>query len=219
MRNDRQKAELLRLKGTSYRVISQKLGIPVSTLSTWFKRAAWSSQIKEKLSQEIRTPSGKTIRTMAEANRRRWLQWREQGRAEADQEFFSLRQEPLFLAGLSLYWAIGDKVLENNVVKLSSADPDIIRVFFGFLATYAKVQPDTVQVRTVLYPDLIENVQKNFWSRATGIPGALFKKSVRLGGRFPKKRNSYGVCLVTVNNRYLKEKICRWIELYRAELR
>lgn len=218
MRNDRQKAELLRLKGMSYRAISQKLCIPVSTLSTWFKRAAWSSQIKEKLSQEIRTPSGKTIRAMAEANRRRWSQHREQGRAEADQEFVSLRQESLFLAGLGLYWAIGDKVLENNVVKLSSADPDIVRVFFGFLKAYAKVQSDAVQVRMVLYPDLIENVQKNFWSRATGIPGSLFKKPIRLGGRSPKKRNSYGVCLVMANSRYLKEKICRWVELYRADL-
>ena len=41
MRKDKKKAISLRLSGKSYNEISTKLGVPKSTLSSWFRREKW----------------------------------------------------------------------------------------------------------------------------------------------------------------------------------
>lgn len=216
MRKDKVKAYELRRKNKSYSEISRLLSIPKSTLNSWFKREEWSQVIRDQLGRETSFAFPKRLASIRKANRNRWLTIHESYRQAGEQEFESLKSDPLFLASLMLYWGGGDKNLEGPNgprVKIANNDPRLIQVFYYFLTNVLAVPDHKISLWLLLYPDLSEEMQKKFWSKATGIPLIRFKKSQYIKGRHPKKRLSYGVCNLLVNSRELKEKIMVWLEL------
>lgn len=216
MRKDHQKAENLRRSGKSYKEISEVLGIPTATLSGWFKNLGWSIEIRNRLRAKASFSYPEKLKLMVTATKKKWTDWHKECQQKAIEEFPALKTASLFTAGLMLYWGEGDKILENGKVRLSSSDPKIIKTFYYFLKLL-KVSDDKIYVNLILYPDLIDLVQKNLWSKSIGIPISKFKKSVYIQ-RKHKTKKSAGVCMIGLNSRELKEKILKWIELYHNDL-
>ncbi len=213
MRKDREKAFILRRLGKSYKQIRTELGIPIATLSDWFKLESWSYEIRNKLASEASLANPEKIKLMVEATKEKWQRIHKMWQQEAVKEFPRLKNNHLFIAGLMLYWGEGDKKLENGQVSLSNNDPDLIRLFYLFLTKAINTPAEKIRINLLLYPDLIDKVQKNLWSKATKIHLNRFKKSTTIQGRHPTKRNSYGVCIIRVNSRQLKEKVIKWLDL------
>lgn len=213
MRKDREKAIELRRSGKSYKQIRAKLGIPIATLSDWFKSEPWSYEIKNILASQASLSNPIKIKLMIKSTKQKWQKIHRQWQEEAIREFPKLKNNSLFMAGLMLYWGEGDKKLENGQVVVSNSDPHLIRLFYLFLIRAINIPPEKISMRLLLYPDLIDSVQKNLWSKATKIPLDLFKKSTTIQGRHPTKRNSYGVCMIRIHSRQLKEKIIKWLNL------
>ncbi len=213
MQTNKEKAIEFRRKGMSYSQISGELGTPKSTLAGWFKHESWSHEIKNRLSLEVSWSNPQALAMLAQANRERWEKAHKQYQDEATQEFTILKDSPLFISGVMLYWGEGDKVLKNGQVKLSNTDPAMIEIFYRFLLSLSVAQ-ENIKIWLLLYPDLVDTVQKKFWSRATRVPLSQFKKSIYIQGRHPTRRLSYGVCNIYVSSRRLKEKMIKWIELY-----
>lgn len=218
MRKDKAKAEQLRRSGKSYKKISEKLGIPIATLSDWFRNAPWSIEIKNKLAGEESLANPNKLQLMVAATKKKFAKLHEEYRLEAIQEFPSLKNNPLFIAGLMLYWGEGDKKVENSRIRLSNSEPGMIKVFYIFLLEIMKIQKEKIKLDLLLYPDLIEEPIKRLWSSATGIPLSQFRKSVFIKGRHPTRRLSYGVGTVGVGGRKYKEKLIEWIKLAEREL-
>lgn len=219
MRKDKEKAIQLRRQGKSYKKIRTELGIPIATLSDWFKRESWSYEIKNKLISDTSLANPEKIRLMVEANKERWQKLYQLWQKEAVQEFAKLKNNDLFLAGLMLYWGEGEKSSKSPHVKLTNSDPEMIRVFYKFLTEIAKIPKEKISAWLLLYPDLVDSVQKNFWSKAVGIPIEKFNKSIYITGKYPSRRLSYGVCSIQFSNRALKERILKWLELYQNYFR
>ena len=213
MRKDKEKAIQLRRQGKSYKKIRTELGIPMATLSDWFKRESWSYDIKIKLASEVSLANPRKLELMVRATKQKWQKIHKEWQEKAIKEFPKLKNNPLFIAGLMLYWGEGDKKLENGQVSLSNSDPHLIRLFYVFLTKTLNVPSEKIRMNLILYPDLIDKVQKNIWSNATKIPLDLFKNSTTIQGRHPTKRNSYGVCIIRVCSRQLKEKVIKWLGL------
>ena len=213
MRKDKEKAFALRRSGKSYKQIRAELTIPIATLSEWFKRESWSYEIKNRLASQASLANPEKIRLMVRATKQKWQKIHQQWKEEAIEEFPKLKNDPLFMAGLMLYWGEGDKKLENGQVAVSNSDPHLIRLFYLFLTKVIDTPLEKISLRLLLYPDLIDSVQKNLWSRATKIHPDRFKKSTTIQGRHPTKRKSYGVCIIKVSSRQLKEKIVKWLDL------
>ena len=218
MNKNKEKATLLRHQGMSYKKIRDELGVPVSTLAGWFKNEPWSQAIKSRLSSQVSWANPQTLKLLVRANRERWKNKHQEYRAAAVKEFQGYKDDPLFLAGVMLYWGEGEKQQKSSVLRLSNSEPEMIKIFNLFLIKILGLSPDKVFVWLLLYPDLVDSVQKNFWSRATGIPVGQFKKSIYIKGRHPTKRLSYGVCTVYVSSRALKERMLKWLELYQNHL-
>lgn len=218
MRKNKEQAIQLRLRGKSYKQIRNELGIATSTLAGWFKDEPWSQEIKNRLSKQVSWSNPKSLELLVQANRERWRLKHEEYRTAASREFIKLKDDPLFLAGIMLYWGEGEKQRKSSVVRLSNSEPEMIKIFNLFLIKSLKISPDKVYSWLLLYPDLVDTVQKNFWSKATGIPKENFKKSIYIKGRHSKKRLSYGVGTVAVNSRALKERMLTWLELYQNYL-
>lgn len=215
MRKDKEKAFELRRAGKSYKQIRAEVSIPIATLSDWFKNEEWSQEIKSKLVSEASLANPIKIKLMAVATREKWQKIHELWQQEAVSEFPKLKDNPLFISGIMLYWGEGDRILKNGKVRLANSDPEMIKLFYKFFLIIG-IPNEKIYASLILYPDLIDRVQKNLWSKLTRIPLSQFKNSVVIKGRRATRRSSYGVCQVCVNSRQLKEKIMKWIELYQS---
>lgn len=220
MRKDREKAVALRQKGKSYAKITKKLGIPKATLSNWFRDQSWSVLTRDSLSTPSRLDTAQKIKKMALANRQRWAKWRQDARDKALKEFPTRQKDPLFLPAILLYWSRGDLNPKNSTIRFSTNDPDMLKLMFSFFSRLSApvIPADKISCRLYLYPDLPDLAQKNFWSKTTGIPFASFKKSSILAGKPRAKRKSFGICIVSIYNRLLKEKLLQWIVLLKNSL-
>ena len=194
MRKDKEKAVELRHQNKSYKSISRELNIPLGTLAGWFRNELWSQEIRDKLGIEQSLSFPKRLQAMMKANKERWSKIHQNYRDQAKNEFVNRKDNPLFIAGLMLYWGEGDKGSKSSQVKLANTDPAMIRIFYTFLKDVIAVPKEKIHIWLLLYPDLLDNVQKNFWSKATGVPLSQFKNSIYIQGRHPTKRLSYGVC-------------------------
>lgn len=218
MRKDKEEATQLRRLGKSYKQISRELGIATSTLAGWFKNEPWSQKVKARLSLEVSWSNPRSLELLLQANRERWKLRHQEYRTAAVREFDRLKDDPLFLAGMMLYWGEGEKQQKSSQVRLSNSEPEMIKIFNLFLTKRLKIPAEKVSAWLLLYPDLVDSVQKNFWAKATGLSLGQFKKSIYIKGRHPTKRLSYGVCTIYISSRALKERILKWLELYQNYL-
>lgn len=218
MRKDKVRAYELRRQNKSYSQISKLLGIPKSTLTDWFKDEEWSKKIRNKLGKEYSLFSPKRLEAVVKANKKRWANIHQEYRDAGEKEFETLKNNPLFLAGVMLYWGEGEKSPKMSRLKLANTDPSMIKIFYIFLKDVIKVPKDKILIWLLLYPDLVDDMQKRFWNRATGIPLSQFKSSIYIRGRHPTKRLSYGVCNIYVCSREFKEKMMVWLDLYQKML-
>src|SRR3989344_2824310 len=218
MRKERHKAEEMRKNGRSYAEISNVLKIPKSTLSLWFANEPWSQTVRKKRTYEAARKASIRARQLPKAVRRYWQNIHTQYRTEAAQDFLALSKQAHFLAGIVLYWTRGDTSPANSQVRFTSNDPDMIRAFHSFLLNNNLADQDHIKMRLLLYPDLIDNVQKSTWARVLGIPTATFQKSIIIKRAKKTKRFSSGSCMILIHSRKLKEKLLKWIELYQGML-
>jgi hypothetical protein len=156
---------------------------------------------------------------MAQANKARWLKWREDECINSIYEFESLKDNPLFIAGIMLYWAEGDGNLDNANTRLTNTDPRMVRMFIDFALQVCNVPIENVKIGLIIYPDIIENVCKEFWNKYLGIPFNQFYKTQLIEGKIKEKKLEHGICMVRIGGTALKIRIHTWINLYVSKMR
>jgi len=219
MRKDKEKATELRRLGKSYKEISRILDIPTATLCGWFKNLDWSIEIRNRLGANASFAYPEKLKLMVAATKKKYALLHEKYRQEAAREFGELKKNRLFLSGLMLYWGEGERNPKSSQVRLGNSDPLMIKTFYLFLKKAVHMPESKIGAWLLLYPDLIESVQKKFWCASTGLPANIFKKSIYIKGKHPTKRMAYGVCTLYVSSRALKERMLKWIELAADDLR
>jgi hypothetical protein len=218
MRNDQHLAIELRKKGASYNRICKELNIPKSTMHYWFKDLKWSQKIKGELTRKAKIQAIKRLRAVVQAQKKRWEAYKKQHQEEAREEFPILKSNPLFLAGLMLYWGEGDSNPKHQV-RLSNIDPRMIKLFNDFLEKICEVPKEKIRLSLIIYPDLVDTKCKKFWNNKTKISLRQFDKSSMIYGRHPTKRLENGICIIRVNSSHaLKEKMMIWTSLMIKEL-
>ncbi|MFA6295768.1 MAG: hypothetical protein WC663_00195 [Patescibacteria group bacterium] len=218
MRNDKHSAILLRKKGASYNEISNKLGIPKSTMHYWFKNCSWSNVIKKSLINKAKIDSIENLKTIRKRQGALRLTKIKKCRVEAINQFHVLKNNLLFVAGLMLYWGEGDRVLKYPL-RLSNTDAEMIKLFYNFLIKICNVDLGKIRISLVLYPDLDDFECKKYWCSKTGISIKNFDKSSTIYGKHPTARLMNGICLIRVNDsHFLKEKVLVWIKLMSKEI-
>lgn len=216
MRKDRAKAVVLRQRGKSYNEIRRLLAIPKSTLSLWFKNQPWSILVRDTLGSSSSVRVRERVQKMARASQKYREDQHQRWQTEAKKEFTALIRSPLFLPFLLFYWSRGDLNPRRAMVRFSSSDPAMIKIFHQVLIKTIKFPEKKIIIRLYLYPDLLGDVQRNLWSQLTGLDPIRFKKPSVLKRRPGTKRHSYGLCLIQINSRLLKDKLLVWLEMVKA---
>ncbi len=218
---EREKAIKLRQQGLSYREILAIIPVSKSSLSLWLKNVKLTKRQKERLLKKrlegSKIASGK--------NRENRLLLIKKIKKEAIKDIKKIDKRELWLIGIMLYWAEGNKQREYRVsesVRLGNSDPKIIKIFLKWLFEIIKIPREDVRFRICLHETekyrLLE-IEK-YWSRVTGFPVEDFRK-IKLNWKKhkinTKRRNIgkkyYGLLEIRVKrSTNLNRKIDGWID-------
>lgn len=207
------KAVALRMQGKSYKKIVRITKIPKSTLFEWFHQEDWSQKIKTRLNSLNGKRGAVALNQYRIAAKHTLEKAKQVARKEARDQYSKLQKNPLFVAGIMLYWGEGDKSIKYGQVRLSNCDENLLKVFLGFLRTTCKVPEEKIKAWVLLYPDLDSKVCLTFWRKKLRMSGSQFIKPTVIQGRHPTKRLSNGVCTVYTSHPFLKVRILEWIKL------
>lgn len=217
MRKDKEKATDLRKLGKSYIEIEKELGVPRSTLSAWFQNQGWSQEISENLVAQAKKGHIVRIHELNKTRGKNLEKLYKQAEDEAIEDFQKLKNHPLFIAALMVYWGEGDKSSRSRC-SIANTEPQMIELFLKFLRNVCGMKSPKIKAWILLYPDLDEKICKEFWVTNTSLKLEDFFKSILIQGRHKTKKLSFGVCSVGVSSAYLKCKILKWIELIAQDL-
>ena len=78
-------------------------------------------------------------------------------------------------------------------IELTNSNPNIIRLFSRFLKKIIKADWKRMRGQLFIYPDLQDEILKEFWANASGVPIQQFQKSIILKSKEGKfKANPNG---------------------------
>jgi len=188
-----EKSELgrdLRRLGLSYGEIMDLIPVKKSTLATWCRDVKLTDEqfvaIKKRRAQIPGIPVDTNWRRRAEIR-----ELREVARSLVPE----LATDPLWVAGLVLYWAEGTK--GRNRVSMANADPRALRLFIRWLRVY--VDPSArFTIHLHLHEGNDEDAAKEYWRAETDLHHANFIKTFikPKGTGHLKNHLKHGICTV-----------------------
>ena len=210
MRSDKGEAFLLRRNGKSYREIEALLGVSKGTLTNWFRGVDFSAAIKDELIKEAKK---KRIRHLNRLNKKRGIALSVQyelAEKEAEKDLQHFRNVPLFVAGISVYLATGQRQSKNQL-KLTSANPETIELFVAFLKTFAGLEEKDMRLALFVSDEAAEAKSKRYWSKITGIK-RFHKTQVPASAKTAGNGARYGTATVVVHSTVVTKKMRIWID-------
>ncbi len=189
----------------------------MSTLSDWFRGEEWSRTIKDKLKNSNTSVAKSRMERLNAVRGERLTELYKQAEDEARETFEKLKYHPLFVAGLMLYAANGDKTTKHHI-KISSTNPKGIVLFKLFLSKICEIQDEDLHASLLLYKNLLEERSMNYWLVEGDLHKVKFNKTLYIKDKSPIKHMHQGVCNLGISSSYLKRKMLLWLQLIEKEL-
>lgn len=205
--NEKIEAVKLRKEGASYSDIVKKINVPKSTLSTWLRDIELTPQQKEKLLKGRE----KSRYAGAKAQQKKRIEKTKKIINESKKEFPLLVKNHLFLSGLVLYWAEGDKnQLER--VKFTNSDEATIIIMMKWFREICNVPESKFRIALRIHNLHSRSNIKNYWSKITKVPKKQFYKIYIKQSSLRQRKNILynGTCAIVINSTDLFRKIMGW---------
>jgi hypothetical protein len=225
MRPDRFTAYKLRASGRSYNEIVKLLGIPKSTLSTWFTGLVLSDEAKTRINKKgcqkaISALIKRNIAQTHEAEKRA-----NQIRASAKSDIGTISLRDLFLVGVALYWAEGykkpimrgGKIRTSHYIGFTNSDPKLICLFLRFIREICEVPEERIKANLRIFEHQNEAYLLDFWQKISKIPTSRFGKvykGISISSQRKKPYNTlpHGTFQVRIGDTALYHRIMGWID-------
>lgn len=204
---ERNKAIELRKKGYSYSEILKKINVSKSTISSWLRDIELTIKQKNKLLREGELGRYKGSRTQY---KKRIIKTKEIIE-KSKNEFNFLIKNPLFLSGLMLYWAEGDKHKQERV-KFTNSDEAMICLMMRWFREICKVPESKFRIALHVHNLHFRNNVKRYWAKLTNVPQKQFQKTYIKKSSLRYRRNILynGTCAIVVNDKNLFRRILGW---------
>jgi hypothetical protein len=210
-----ERAELgrsLRRQGWTYGEIMTVLPVGKGTLSGWCQEVKLTTEQIEAI--KARVPSQKGIPKDTSWKRRLEIQGI---REEARRSFHELREDAVWAAGLTMYWAEGAKTSPR--LGMANTDPRALRLFINWVRRYINESAEFV-LALHLHAGNDDEAARAWWARELGLTGAAFHKTFVKppGTGHRKNRWKHGVCRVQMRrsaNAY--NQTMEWINCLASE--
>ncbi len=214
----------LRRRGYSYNEINHLLGVPKSTLSSWFREFVLSDKAQERLALRMKSGSSILIQRNRLQTQQAWNKAR-QIQYDALQDIGCLSEREVLLISAALYWAEGHKKLTikdgkertSHAISLANSDPAIVRLFVRFLQEIMNISSSHIRIAMRLYDHINESKARSYWRKVTGLEDTNFDKALYLVSisskrKRPFNRLPYGTVQIRVGDTKNFHKLIGWIE-------
>jgi transcriptional regulator with XRE-family HTH domain len=196
-------------EGASIKKIARRLGVSVSSISLWVRDIELSPEQRAALRNKV---SGGWSANAVAARRRR-------NESQAGEHALVREADPLFVAGIMLFWAEGAKA--RNEVCIVNSDPELVRFFARFLRHFYRVPDERFRVGCNLFADHLARQRKieQFWLDTLELPRSCLRKSIvnvysKYSQRKRKGRLPYGTCRLVVCDTSVVQSIYGAIQEY-----
>jgi DNA-binding transcriptional MerR regulator len=211
-----EQALAFRKRGFTLEEIAKICEVSKSTVSKWLKNNAFSADITKQNKRRAGQENAKRLKLMSKTRtterRNRYLEIER----SAETEFKHYKRDPLFMAGLMLYEAIGDTT-DERMIRLSTSRMSVHRTFISFALEYLGVSKNKIKFWLMLYPSHSEEACMKKWHKATTLPYSQFYKNHIIQGKSSKPTLHHGVGNTIIGSTVLKRKLNRWLELVAKE--
>lgn len=203
------KAIKFRKLGKSYREIRQKVKVSKGTLSLWLRDIKLTPEQEKELYIERRRINAYRL---AKFNQQKRIERTKKIIGEARKETQKFFRTPLFLAGLMLYWAEGDKSDKNERVKFSNSDPAMIKLMMEWFRKICKVPEEKFRICLHIHKLHCRKDIHKYWSSLAGIPPFQFYKTQIKPTSLGQRKNQLynGTCAISILNKDLFRRIKGW---------
>ena len=203
----------LRTLGLMQSEIRKIIPVPKSTLSHWCREVELTPEqiaaIRQRGYSQLGAPRDTQRKRRSEIGQIRRL---------AGERAETLFEDPLFTAGVVLYWAEGAKTQSD--LTLSNTDPALLRLFILWVRSYLDVDAE-FRLSLHLHEGNDERPAKRYWRRKLSLPTARFTKTYMkpAGTGHRKNRLKHGVCRVRVcRSTDLWHETMAWIDYARDQV-
>ena len=202
----REEVRKSRKRGASYGELSRSFGIPRSTLHQWLrgtKRPRRFTRLDKIRWVRYIQPMG----AMMNKKKRDDSLARIKDEVSGEILRLKLRNDLMKSVLAALYWAEGTKV--NGMMSFANTDPKLMLLFVTLLRRVYKLDESKFRVRLHLHYYHRARVTRKFWSELLCIPQNQFYKTFwkRRSKERVFRKNLGGICFVSYNSVYLKERI------------
>ncbi len=210
-RENKQRAQELRVQGWSYNDILQEVGVSKSTLSLWLRDIPLTDEQIAALLNKQEAGREKFIRNAMVRRDDRWAEYHQ----EAESEYAVLSLEPAFMFGLALYIGEGSKTQPNSL-RFANCDTGVIRKGLQFFLKIGLSRPQ-IRCAVHLHPNLDVAEAEAYWQETTGlVPAQFYKTTVALSRASSGSRTNiqrYGTCHLVAHQTSIRQKLEKWMEL------
>ncbi|MFF5160575.1 hypothetical protein ACFY3N_30855 [Streptomyces sp. NPDC000348] len=161
----REKARELRLQGWTYDQIEAELGCSKGSISLWVRDLPKPE--RKRTSEE----AAAIARKGWEARLRVRDEERERVKADAAEEIGELTDRDLFVAGVALYWAEGQKskpYSRREAVIFVNSDPGVIQVYLAWLNLLG-VHRERLRFRVMIHETADVSAAEQYWADLVGV--------------------------------------------------
>lgn len=212
-----EQAVSLRRRGFTLEEIAKYCNISKSTASKWLQNKGFSAQVTRQNKRRAGQENAKRLKLVNKARSgERAARYREAIRS-AETEYKHYKKDPLFIAGLMLFYTNGD-CSDNRSIRISAVSHETHRIFIRFAAEYLGVELSRLRFWLLLSPAHNEEKCMRKWKLITGIPFPQFYKSQVIQSNAKPKKLHFGVGNTIIGSTALKQKLDRWIELALKDL-
>lgn len=169
MNEHRIAATRLRDSGYSYRMIHRELGVPMSTLSGWFRDRPYTPNPEAlKRIQSGRYAYGIRRRDLRISEIAALLQ---QGKLEVG----DISKRDLWMVGIGLWIGEGSKTVEH--IRFANSDPSVVKLWVRWLKEICGFKNENIFLTLHIYPETDEEACKKYWRSVIDIPSVRFGKT------------------------------------------
>lgn len=213
--SEMKEAICLRSQGYSLNEVAEQLKVSKASVSVWVRDVVLSKRARERIEMkrhEARVKAAKTNHGRTEAHLK-------DAATAADFTVSSLRFDAKLMGVICalLYWCEGEKTKNDKTLTFANSDPRLVATFLHLLRKGFELDERKFRVCLHLHDYHKEKVQKQFWSRKTGIPITQFLKTYHKQHTGKRTREGYAGC---ASIRYYDTRIARQLQaLARAFLK
>ena len=214
---DKFKALELRRQGKTYSEIRTLIpNLSKGTLCGWVKNIELTKQQERKILEKIRKGSDRARAIQRQrgawTNHLKRVAQTKRVVTEAKKEVLNLSKNPLFLLGIMLYWAEGDKSLDRQRTSFSNSDPLMIELIMKWFREICHVPEEKFIVTLNIHTLLNKKKMEQYWSKITRVPLSQFYKTIIKPTAYTQRKNvNYcGTCNIRVYDVNLFRKIMTW---------